>query len=59
MLFTYIALAIIILLLIANLIISLKATNNKHTGTDYKLDALRTETQRIEAAVKDEIAMGV
>lgn len=56
MIFTYIALTLIVLLLIINIIISLKASNNKHTGIDYKFDALRADIQRIETAVKTEIA---
>ncbi len=56
MLFTYIAFAIITLLLIINIIIARKAINNKQPGIDYKFDALRSDIQRIEAAVKSEIA---
>ncbi len=34
-----------------------KAFNNKQPNTDYKFDALHTEIQRIEAAVKEEITV--
>ena len=56
MTFLYIASGIIILLLVINLILSLKASGNKDTGITYKLDSLTTEIQRIESSVKTEIA---
>ncbi len=56
MIFTYVALTIITLLLIINVILSLKAINNKQTSNDYKFDGLRADIQRIETAVKTEIA---
>ncbi|MCW3079483.1 DNA recombination protein RmuC [Segetibacter sp.] len=52
----YILLAIIILLLVINLIMSSRATNNKDAGFPYKLDSLGLEMQRVEASVKTEIA---
>lgn len=56
MIFIYVALGIITLLLIINLVISIKSTNNNESGLTYKLDALRTDLQRIETSVKTEIA---
>lgn len=52
--FQYFLLTIIILLLIINLVISLRTTN-KDTGITYKLDALYRELSRIETTVKTEI----
>src|SRR4249919_195328 len=52
----YILLAVIIFLLIINLIYTFKASGNTNADTKYKLDTLTTETQRIEASVKTEIA---
>jgi DNA recombination protein RmuC len=52
----YIFLAIIILLVIINLILLLRAGSNKDTGLVYKLDTLQVEMQRIEGSVKTEIA---
>lgn len=56
MLTVYFILALIAVLLIINLIVSLKAANNKDNTTAFKLDALQTEIKRIEESVKKEIA---
>lgn len=56
MTFLYIAFGILLLLLVINLILSLKATGNKDNGIAYKLNSLGIEIQRIESSVKTEIA---
>jgi DNA recombination protein RmuC len=55
MTFLYIAFGILFLLLLMNLIVSLKVSSNKNNGNSYKLDSLDTEIQRIESSVKTEI----
>ena len=52
----YILLALIILLLVINLFLSYQATQNKSADLSYKINALSAEIQRIETAVKTEIA---
>lgn len=52
----YILLTVIVLLLIINLVLSYKATQNKSADLFYKLNGLSSEILRIEAAVKTEIA---
>lgn len=54
--FIHVALTIIILLLIVTLIIILRSASTKDTGYTYKLDSLHADIQRIENAVKNEIA---
>ncbi len=51
----YVLLAVVIVLLIILLVVSLKPKNNN--GNNVKLDALRSEVQRIEESVKKEIAL--
>jgi DNA recombination protein RmuC len=51
-----ISVAIVILLLVVILIILLQANNNKNEALPYKIDALHTDIQRVEAAVKSEMA---
>lgn len=54
--FTYVALIIIILLLVIILIVLLRSSNNDTDGK-YKIDGLYTDIQRIEGAVRNEIAL--
>lgn len=55
--FTYVALIIIILLLVIILIVLLRSSNNNDSADKYKIDGLYTDIQRIESAVKNEIAL--
>jgi DNA recombination protein RmuC len=55
--FTYVALIIIILLLVITLIILLRSSNNNTPNERYKIDGLYADIQRIESAVKNEIAL--
>lgn len=52
---TVILLALITLLLLINIVLSYKATQNKSIDIAYKLDAIQLEIQRIESSVKSEI----
>jgi DNA recombination protein RmuC len=52
----YVLLAVIVLLLIINIVLSYKATGNTTNDISYKLDALYIELNRIETTVKTEIA---
>ncbi|MDQ6815390.1 MAG: DNA recombination protein RmuC [Bacteroidota bacterium] len=56
MILLYIILAVIIILQIVHLGISLKSASNKESSITNTLDSLRLEMQRIENAVKIEIA---
>lgn len=56
MTFLYIAFIVIAALLIINLFLTLKSGSNKDSNFLFKLDLIRTELQRVEAAVKSEIA---